>query len=120
MIASLLNLLKILAFFSFSTLISADYIRYSIVNITSIEPREWDTDNLMTTLNIVSQTQNVTQAYTFGKWPRGRSGVTNSLYKDVPLTGTEPVVTVSFALYNVGDKDPQKYGLSKYLRSLSL
>lgn len=105
--------ISILALFSLITPSSADYIRYSLAKITSIEPREWNDDNLMTILNIVSSTQNVTKPYTFDKWHRGRSAAISNVYKDFPLTGNEPVITASFGLYNVGDKDPQKYGLSK-------
>lgn len=94
--------------------VSADYIRQSIGEIQSIEPREWDVDRLWANLNLVAGAKNLTQYYVIDKYPRGNNTTYENMFKDITISGSEPDLTLSYALYNVGDGDPQKVGLSKY------
>ena len=94
-------------------LTSADFIRFSITDILSIEPREWDTDHLQAHLNLVTRTQNITSHYLFDDWPRGRHTTPTDVWKDVPVTSSDPTVTLAFAIFNTGDKDPQDKALSE-------
>ncbi|KAF2821040.1 hypothetical protein CC86DRAFT_107801 [Ophiobolus disseminans] len=91
--------------------VSADFVRFSVKEILSIEPREWNTDQIWASINLVTNSQNVTQKYVYGDFPRGKRYRTEEAYKDITISGTEPDLTIALAVYNVGDDDPQEIGL---------
>lgn len=93
--------------------ICADYVRLSLGEVVVEEPREWKADNLWANINLVTQNQNLTSNWSLEdtKWERGTRGTASKAWKDITISGNEPNLTLSFAIYNVGDKDPQAVGL---------
>lgn len=104
-----------------ASIASADDVRLSLVQLTSIEPREWNVDKLWARFEYLTHNQNITKpsmGLPLGNWQRGAQAAYTNAYQDFPIADNEPYLALSLAVYNAGDKDPQKIGLGESTPSM--
>jgi hypothetical protein len=104
-----------------TSLVYADYWRFTLNNYQCIEPREWKTDHVYFRMNMITRGPDGTikQNQTTDRGgssmvDRGDKSDNNVMWKDITLDDGDKDLLFTFTAWNKGDKDPQKVGFGEF------
>ncbi|QDS72180.1 hypothetical protein FKW77_004775 [Venturia effusa] len=104
-----------------TSIVHADYWKFTIDKIQCIEPREWKTDHLYLRINMVTRgrdgkvKQNQTTDTLPGgslEFPRGFTSGNGLLLQKMNLDDGDTDLLVTYTAWNKGDKELQKIGIT--------